>query len=167
MRQTEPPANTPTIKIPDPEMFSGDKEKLHAFIVQLQLKTQTMTDQQTRLRYTVSRLSGPAFDQVASFVKTGTINLPNIDSLIQILEAAFGDPNRYSTAARKINSLRQGNKNFSSYYAEFQRYAANLDWNESAKKEALRKGMSEDLKRDMIHMQENPQTLVQFVTAIQ
>ena len=116
MRQTEPPANTPTIKIPDPKIFSGDKEKLRAFIVQLQFKIQTITDQQTKLRYAVSRLSGPAFDQVDSFVQTGTINLPNINSLIQILEAAFGDPNHYASAARKINSLRQGNKDFSSYY---------------------------------------------------
>ena len=114
-------------------MFSSEKEKLCSLIVQLQLKTQTITDQQTRLRYSVSHLSGPAFDQVASFVQTGTITLPNIDSLIQILEAAFGNPNRYATAARKINSLRQGNKEFSSYYAEFQRYAADLDWNESSK----------------------------------
>ena len=39
MRQTETPAVTPTVKTPDPEMFSGDKEKLLSFIVQLQLKT--------------------------------------------------------------------------------------------------------------------------------
>ena len=47
------------------------------------------------------------------------------------------------------------------------RYAADLDWNESAKQEALRKGMSEDLKRDIIHMPEDQPTRVQFVTAIQ
>ncbi len=58
MRQTETPKHTPTIKIPDPEMFSRDKEKLFSFIAQLQLKTQMITDEQTRLRYAVSRLSG-------------------------------------------------------------------------------------------------------------
>ena len=51
MQQTETPEPTPTVKIPDPEMFSGNKEKLRSFIVQLQLKTQTITDEQTRLRY--------------------------------------------------------------------------------------------------------------------
>ena len=90
-------------------MFSGDKDKLRSFIVQLQLKTQTITDERTRLRYTVSRLSGQAFDQVVSFVQTGNIALSNIDTFIQILESVFGDPNRYATAACKINSLRQGN----------------------------------------------------------
>ena len=167
MRHTEIPEGTPTVKIPDPEMFSGDKEKLRSFIVQLQLKTQTITDEQTRLRYAVSRLSGQAFDQVVSFVETGNIALANIDALIQVLESAFGDPNRYATAARKINSLRQGNRDFSTYYAEFQRYAADLNWNEPAKLEALRKGMSEELKRDMIHMPEDPETMQAFVTAMQ
>ena len=64
MRQTETPEGTPTVEIPDPELFSGNKEKLRSFIVQLKLKTQTITDEKTRLRYAVSRLSGQAFDQV-------------------------------------------------------------------------------------------------------
>ena len=80
MRQTETPERTPTVKIPDPEMFSGDKEKLHSFMVQLKLKTQTITDEQKRLRYSVSRLSGQAFDQVVLFVETGNIALANIDA---------------------------------------------------------------------------------------
>ncbi len=62
MRQAETPERTPIVEISDPEMFSGDKEKLRSFIVQLQLKTQTITDEQTHLRYAVSRLSGQAFD---------------------------------------------------------------------------------------------------------
>ena len=44
MRQTDTPVHTPTVKIPDPELYSGDKDKLPSFIVQLQLKTQTITD---------------------------------------------------------------------------------------------------------------------------
>ncbi len=44
MYQTEKPARTPTVKIRDPEMFSGYKDKLCSFIVQLQLKTQKITD---------------------------------------------------------------------------------------------------------------------------
>ena len=94
MRQTETPERTPTVKIPDPEIFSGDKGKLRSFIVQLQLKTQMITDEQTRLGYAVSRLSGQSFDQVVSFVETVNITLANIDSLIQVLKSAFGDPNR-------------------------------------------------------------------------
>ena len=33
MHQTETPNCTPTVKIPDPEMFSSDKDKLLSFIV--------------------------------------------------------------------------------------------------------------------------------------
>ena len=45
IRQTDTPVHTPTVKIPDPELYSGDKDILHSFIVQVQLKMQTITDE--------------------------------------------------------------------------------------------------------------------------
>src|SRR5512140_13080 len=43
---TSPATPTTAAKIPDLEMYSGDKEKIRAFSVQLRLKTQTITDEQ-------------------------------------------------------------------------------------------------------------------------
>ena len=169
LASTRPAAGDPNAaaRIPDPEMFSGEKDKLRAFSVQLRLKTQTITDEQARLRYAVSRLSGSAFDQIVPFVLADRINITDTAALLHILEAAFGDPDRAATAARKINTLRQANRDFATYYAEFARYAADLDWNESAKLAALRHGLSSELKMDMIPLTEEPTTIAQLVTVCQ
>ncbi len=62
IRHTDIPVHTPTVKIPDPELYSGDKDTLRLFIVQLKLKTQTITNKEMRLSYAISRLSRPDFD---------------------------------------------------------------------------------------------------------
>ena len=67
-------------------------------------------------------------------------------ALLEVLDLAFGDPDRSTTAESKIAALRQRNGPFAAYFAEFQRYAQDLDWNHSALKAALYKGLSEELK---------------------
>lgn len=160
-------AAAPALKIPDPDKFSGEKDKLREFTMQLQLKTQTIQDEQDRLRYAISRLSGPALSQVAPFIRPNNINLIDITALLRILESAFGDPDRIATAEQKIDNLKQKNKDFASYYAEFQRYASDLDWNESAKLSALRRGLSTELMTDMITMREVPRTVDELVEICQ
>jgi hypothetical protein len=106
--EARPIAVTPapaTFKIPDPDKFDGDKGKLREFTMQLQLKTQTITDEQNRLRYAISRLSGRALSQLAPFIQADNINLTNIEALLRILETAFGDPDRVATAEQKIETL--------------------------------------------------------------
>jgi len=49
-----------------------------------------------------------------------------LDDLIAILKLAFDNPNRIANAVYKLRNLRQGNKSFSNYYAEFQRYASEV-----------------------------------------
>ena len=55
------------------------------------------------------------------------IDLDDLAELIDILETTFGDPDRVATAERKLRSLRQANWDFSTYYAEFTRYAADTN----------------------------------------
>jgi hypothetical protein len=45
---------------------------------------------------------------------------------------AYGVPDRANTAERALSKLRQGNRDFVSYYAEFQRLIADLQWNDAA-----------------------------------
>jgi len=71
-----------------------------------------------------------------------TIGLEDQPAFIQLLEAAFGDPDRVATAERQMREINQKNREFSQYYAEFQVIAADLDWNPSALRNALRMGLS-------------------------
>jgi len=155
-------------KYPDAPMFSGRvRTELRPFIAKLRLKLHFNRDrysgEQDKLAYAVQRLEDLALAQIIPFVANHRIDLPDVDALITILENAFGDPDRVATAERELNKLRQTNREFSLYYAEFQRLVAELDYNEAAKKNALRRGLSEELKDTLAQNPNQPEDLQQFV----
>jgi len=119
------------------------------------------------MRYAFNRLSGIALKQILPHVHdNGEIGLENLPAFIQLLEAAFGDPDRVATAERNMKEIKQKNREFSLYYAEFQVIAADLDWNPSALRNALRSGLSEEMKDSFIHT-DMPEELPAFVTLCQ
>ena len=71
-----------------------------------------------------------------------------------------------ATAERNMKEIKQKNREFSLYYAEFQVIAADLDWNPSALRNALRSGLSEEMKDSFIHT-DMPDELPAFVTLCQ
>ena len=102
--------------------------------------------EQHKLRYTVGLLQGTAFAQIQPYILETTIDFTNVTALLNVLEAAFGDPDRTGTAERKVESLKHTNRDFSTYYAEFSRHVANTQWNDAAKKTALSRGLSNEIK---------------------
>jgi hypothetical protein len=50
-----------------------------------------------------------------------------------------------------MKEITQKNREFSQYYAEFQVITADLDWNPLALRNALRSGLSEEMKDSFIH----------------
>jgi len=96
----------------------------------------------------------------------GTIGLEDLPAFIQLLEAAFGDPDRVAAAKRTMWEIKQKNREFSQYYAEFLVIAADLDWNPSALRNALRMGLSEEMK-DSFTYSDMPEELPAFVTVCQ
>ena len=96
----------------------------------------------------------------------GEIGLENRPTLIQLLEAAFGDPDRVATAERKMREIKHTNRWFSQYYAEFQVIAGDLDRNPSASQNALQMGLSEEMK-DSFMYSDMPEGLPAFVTVSQ
>jgi hypothetical protein len=100
-------------------------------------------------------------------VKDDAVDRPDLAALVQILKNAFGHPNRVQDAERKLNTIQQGNHDFSSYYAKFSSYAAEVFWNEGATLAALRHRISGTLKRDLIPTLENSQTVTNFVKICQ
>lgn len=153
--------------VPDPEPFDGTTKNLRPFLAQLRLRTAMFPDQQSRLRFAVSVLRDQALDQVLPFIEDDRVNLFNLDNLISILTAAFGNPNHVADAEHRLNTIDQGTRDFSSYFAEFQRHAAEVSWNDEAKLSALRRGLSYQLKQDLIAVPEEPQTITDLVTLCQ
>ena len=113
-------------RIPMPEKFDGTRSKLRAFLTQLRLKVATYLEEQAKLQLAVNCLTGDAMDQVQSYVENDKVNLANLAALIAILDTTFGNPNRVAEAESKLSTLQQGAREFALYYAEFQRYAADV-----------------------------------------
>jgi hypothetical protein len=119
------------------------------------------------MRYVFHCLSGLALRQILPHIReNGEIDLGDLTAFIQLLEAAFGDPDRVATAQRNMREINQKNREFSQYYAEFQVIAADLDWNPSALRNALRSRLSEETKDSFIHT-DMPDELPAFVTLYQ
>jgi hypothetical protein len=79
------------------------------------------------MRYAFIRLCGLALNQVLPHAReNGEIGLEGLPAFIQLLEAAFGDPDRVAAAERNVREIRQKNRKFSQYYAEFQVIAADV-----------------------------------------
>jgi tRNA C32,U32 (ribose-2'-O)-methylase TrmJ len=105
---------------------------------------------QHELSYAISRLGGTALAQLIPFVEGAVINLADMNAFYTILEDAFGDPDRYGHQIRELEDLKQNNREFSLYYADFQRLIAGVDWNDPAKRHALTRGLSRELKRALV-----------------
>jgi len=65
-----------------------------------------------------------------------------------------------------MREITKKNSEFSQYYAEFQVIAADLDWNPSALQNALRMGLSEEMK-DSFTYSDMPEELPAFVMVCQ
>jgi len=156
-------------KFPDSLHISGqDRTQLRGWIAQLWMVIRhtpsRFPDKQAKMRYAFNRLSGLVLKQILPDVRdNGEIRMEDLTAFIQLLEAAFGDPDRVATAERNMREIEQKNGEFSQYYAEFQVIAADLVWNPSALRNALRSGWSEEMKDYFIHI-DMPDELPAFVT---
>jgi hypothetical protein len=79
-----------------------------------------------------------------------------------MLELAFRVQDKAVTAKRELLKLKQRDRKFSLYYAEFQRYVADVKWNTEAQMDALRNGLSNELKDSLRHA-DTPDNIVDFV----
>lgn len=157
--------------VPDPPMFSGRaKSELGLFLDQHKIKFLKNADWfptlQSRLGYAVNRLSHSALTQIRPYINEFGIQLADLARFYQIVENVFGDPDKIATATRELDILRQGNQDFVSYFVEFQRLIAELDWNEHAQKHALFPRISEEL-RNVMMTKKTPKTFDDYVAKLQ
>ena len=158
------PTPTHTVdKIPFPDKFDGTQSKLQAFTTQLQLKVVLFPNEQSRLRLVINCLAEEAIDQVQQYVKADHVDLENVEALIDILEEAFGNPNCVAKVEAKLYSLQQGNREFISYYTEFQYYASEVKWDEIAKLSMLRRGLTYRLQNNLVMVDKELETITAFV----
>ena len=140
------------IKIPDPASFSGNRDDLPRWLAQVKVKLSVnavhFPDNESRVGYLFSRLEGAAAQQLLPYFNSasGLASIPSTDSFYQILENAFGHPDRKTWAQNKLESLYQRNKEFAVHYAEFQRVAVDCQYDDEALRSRLRRSLSQELQ---------------------
>jgi hypothetical protein len=121
------------------------------------------TDQK-KLRYAVGRLEKVALAQIMPYCDevSGEFKLDSLKTLGDMLELAFRNQDKAAMAKRELLKLKQRNHEFSQYYTEFQRYVADIKWNTAALRDALRNGLSNELKDSLQHA-DMPDNIIDFV----
>lgn len=157
-------------KLPDAPKFSGARAELESFIFQLRRKlagnNDHYPDTQHQLYYAIGLLEGPALAQVVAKTDNGQVHFEDIDAFYTFLRKAFGDPDRKATAQRELNGIKQANKEFSVFYADFSRLAAESGFDEYALKFLLEQSISAELSDLMLH-HDTPDEYQKYVDLLQ
>ncbi|KAE8219386.1 hypothetical protein CF319_g6910, partial [Tilletia indica] len=117
-------------------------------------KTQSarFPDDDTKINYAVSFLRDDAMAWVEPFASKTPEEQPafmkSYHLFIKELKTIFGDPDEVATAERNIRLLRQRGP-ASTYFADFRRYAAVLDWNDSALASQAYVGLKDPIKDEL------------------
>jgi hypothetical protein len=144
-------------KLPDPDKFEGDRSDLRRFISQIHEKMTTNYDRfptpQSRMSYVTNRLKGKPYAQVLPYIKKGVCDLPDYSDILDLLDRAFGDPNRVQNARRDLFALRQKNSDFGTFFAEFQRLALEGNVSEETLPTLLEQAINRELQGMLLHNQ--------------
>src|SRR6478735_1283743 len=138
-------------RLPDPPMFTGKRKDLPLFISRLRMKLEGNADRYptkcAKLIYAHSRLD---YDPATLADLLIGSDIATVEKLIAFLRATYDDPNRTLSAWSKLNNLKQGKRPFLSHFAEFRRLVADTNLNKEAQINALRRSLSNDLRRAMV-----------------
>lgn len=158
-------------RLPDPDKFEGDRKDLRRFISQIHGKMKANRDRfptpQSRMTYVTNRLKGAPYDQVLPYIREGTCQLKDYDQILDILDRAFGDPNRVNNARNELFRLRQTNREFGAFFAEFQRLALEGEMSEDALPTLLEQAINRELRGMLMHNEPPSREYHQFANFLQ
>ena len=162
---------------PDPEKFNGDKTKWEAFRAQVNIKIKRNHDHyvregqnitQNELSYVISRLEGPAWDQVEPYVSADKIDLENVEQLMDFLEVRFGEIDPTGTAKHELYRLYQTNKDLEVFLNTFLRLQKKTKVDDSQALDMLNEKLSDEFKDRLVTVPkaENLNALVKYLRDI-
>jgi hypothetical protein len=142
-------------KLPDTDKFSGDGKDLNRFTTQIYQKLTINRDRfrtpEERMAYVTSRLTGLAYAQVAPRIRFGKHQFSDFEDILNLMEEAFGDPDRVQNAQNALYRLRQKNQDFSTFHAEFERLALEGEMIEASLGTLLMQNISFELHEMLLH----------------
>lgn len=128
-RRAQDPTMTLSSEHPDPEPFDGSvPANIADFILQMRIKLHVNSDRYpdptSRLGYFVSRLKLKALQQVKfGLTPEGRFAFKDVDEMIQVLEASYGNAAPKATAGRDVLALRQEKRPLQEFLPDWQKFA--------------------------------------------
>jgi hypothetical protein len=142
-------------KLPDPEKFNGQRSDLRRFVSQIHEKMIINQDRfstpQARMAYVTNRLTGIPYAQILPYIRDGVCQFEDYSQVLQILERAYGDPNRVQNTRSELFRFKQTNKEFASFFAEFQRLGLEAEMNDESLSTLLEQAISTELRGMLLH----------------
>ena len=155
-------------KIPDVAFFEGTRQDIDPFLTRLRLKFNGNADryptESSRVQYAVRRLAGKAEQLMQLHIDrdTGLIEFRTLKEFTDWIVSEFEDPDKMRSAQVVIQALRQGNRDFSTYYFEFASLMSKTGFNDAGKTAALMNGLSRELRTAMI-IRDAPSSFTELV----
>jgi len=119
---------------------------------------------QRKLRYAINLLTSDAALHVERFVQNDQVNLDSFATLLTNLVNIFSDSSRCITAEEGLHSLMQRNRDFVTYLTEFERYRADVEWEDQALLHSLKHGISKELDQALLSHSTDNLSLQEFIT---
>ena len=119
------------------------------------------------MSYFVSRLGAKAYNQVEGGLNAnGTFVFTDVDSIVQVLKAAFGDVDEAATAQKKLLNFKQGNQSIPSFLPEWQSLAQKSGFNDAALIALLRSALHSTLLHRITLMPTTAKTWMGFIDQV-
>jgi len=149
----------------------SDHTQFRGWIVQhwivIRPKPSSFPNKQFKMLYTFNSPWGQGWGQILPHIRESrTIGLKDLPAFINLLKAAFGDPDQVTTRERKMRDIMQMNPKLSQYHAAFEVISADLDFNPSAIRNTLQMGFSQEMK-DSFTNSGMPEELAEFLILCQ
>ena len=157
-----------SMKLPDPPIFTDGKDiSIDHWLTKMRSKLAANDDHMPtevlKKAYVENRVGGEAMRHLEPRLRKGAIRpFTTAEEMFDQLERIYGDPNRKRTAMNNFRTLKQGSKDFNTFWAEFQRLAAELDHNEETPIGELKYKLSWEMSRQLATGDQEPTDLYEF-----
>lgn len=151
----------------DPELYHGERQKLRTFITACELKfgvqERTFRTERSKISYAISRTRGAAWDWASASVQDGRTSYDTWKSFTEALRKAFGEVDSREVARKKLQACRQGNRSASAYWAEFQKYKNDLNYDDQVYIDYFHDGLNYEVQHQLALAGDRPSELIKFV----
>ena len=171
-------APTRTAKVSPPDMYSGDRHKLHMFLAKCRhnflSRPELFPNEPQKVLFASGYLDGAAFNWFQPVLNqyaeatVGNSEVPlefeTFTQFAKSLEETFGDPDIVRSKERELGNLHQ-TTSVASYLAEFSRIKGFVKWNDEALASQFYKGLKSGVKDGLVYENPAPTTLAQLSSA--